>query len=413
MGYKADLAPGSSPVTSAFGLTVEIHSRPTEMAGEWRAFQAHAAGGPHQTYEWIDVWLSAHPASAAVEPAIVICRDAGRCVAVLPFAIRRHFGCATLEWLGADQGNYSSGLFDADYWSAPEAPRASMLLDRILLAFPGVDAVHLADHPADIHGIANPLADLPGVAAPSDGYAFSIGPDWQRQYESRFSARYRRNLKRKLRRLENYGPVRLVHVGETADRLETLATIFDQKSEWFAQRGIADIFADQDIRRFYRALVSAPRAEGNAVRVYELRVGSEIAAACVDLLYGGCYYGLIASTTSGDLSRYGPGNILFHRLVETLAHEGVERFDCGAGENEQKLRWCTERRERRHAIVPVTEKGRLYAAALKGSLIAKTQIKQSAWLLRIANLMRRHRPKLLSSLPLLAGGGTLIVLLET
>lgn len=399
---------------SATGLSIEIHHQLASVASEWKAFQQRAAGGPHQSYEWIKVWLASHPMANLIEPAIAFCRDAqGNCVAILPFGIRRPFGCTTLEWLGADQGNYSSGLFDPAYWRRPEAPSAQALLDELLEAIPGIDAVHLADHPATLADMPNPLSALPGVAAPSDGFAFDIGPDWRAEYEARFSARYRRNLKRHERKLETHGAVGLYRLDGTAERLRALDTLFSQKSEWFVQRGIPDIFASEDMRRFYRTLVTAPLDDSDlSVRVYELRVGDKTIAACIDILHNNCYYGLLASTSSCELARHGPGNLLFHRLVDQLAEEGVARFDCGAGENEQKLRWSTERRERHHVLVPVTEVGRLYAAAMTAGLIAKAQVKQSVWLWRMANLVRRYKPRLLASLPFLAVGGATLILLE-
>lgn len=395
------------------GLAVEMHASLTQVAGEWRAFQARAAGEPHQTLEWVSAWLSAHPDRHSVEPAIALCRDgAGRCVAILPFAIRRRFGCATLEWLGADQGNYSSGLFDPAYWRRGDAPDAAALLDAVLSAIPGIDAVHLADHPTQLHGLPNPLAGLPGVAAPSDGYAFSIAPGWRPEGDDRFGARYMKGIRRNMRRLRKQGEVAILRVEKPAERIAALDTLFEQKSRWFAGRGIPDCFAGEGLRGFYRALVSAPDEGGLSVRLHELRVGDEVAAVSLDLLFGARYDGLIASTASGELARFGPGNILFHRLVEDLSEEGVKVFDLGAGESDQKRRWCTDRRRRRHALAPVTEKGRLYTAALSAKLIAKTQVKRTPWLLRLANAMRRHSPRLLSSLPLLAAGGSLATLLE-
>jgi CelD/BcsL family acetyltransferase involved in cellulose biosynthesis len=80
---------------------------------------------------------------------------------------------------------------------------------------------------------------------------------------------------------------------------------------------------------------------------------------------------------------------LFQRLVEQLANEGIEMIDCGAGEDEDKLRWCTQQRQRLHAIVPVTAKGHAYAAALKAKLSAKLHIKQSPKLWSLAKRLRQ------------------------
>lgn len=390
-------------------LTVEVFDNLEDVRDLWRAFQRIAVGGPHDTWEWNDAW--ARTAGKDDAPLVAVGRDRrGEIIFLLPLTIRNRMGCAVLGWLGAEQGNYASGLFRPDAWAEDGLPRGAALLDCIVASLPRIDAVHLSDQPAEFVTGANPLAGLPGVAGASPGYAFSIGADWKAQYEGQASARYRRNLSRRERQLEEHGPLRLASIDDRPGRLAAIETIFEQKRQWFAERGIADGFADEKTREFFRALVAAPCSDsGFTVGVHELTVGGEVAAASLGLLHGNCFYGLVSTTTPGELRKYGPGNILFHRLVERFAEDGVARFDFGAGESELKLRWSTERRELFHGIVPVSARGLAYGKGLEGALTAKRLIKQSPRAWSIAQRLRQW--KWLSRPAMAVGAGAIASLL--
>ena len=112
-------------------------------------------------------------------------------------------------------------------------------------------------------------------------------------------------------------------------------------------------------------------------------------AANIGLVFQNTLYGFSTCTAYGPMRRHGPGRILFRQTVEHMAQDGIEAIDCGAGEDENKLRWCSEQRTRLHTLVPVTAKGRLYTAALKAELLVKVQIKQSPQLWSLAKRMRQ------------------------
>ena len=81
-------------------------------------------------------------------------------------------------------------------------------------------------------------------------------------------------------------------------------------------------------------------------------------------------------------------------MVEQMSKDGIEMVDCGAGEDENKLRWCTEKRVRQHAILSVTVKGHIYAAVLKTFLLAKLQVKQSPQLWKLTKRLRKWKSTL-------------------
>lgn len=370
-------------------LTIEVHHDVAALRDDWRAFQARANAGPHDTWEWNDAW--ARTAGASTTPLIAIGRTAADGIVFLfPLAIRRRGAYAVLEWLSAEQGNYASGLFLQSAWEKPDLPRGRQLLSQLLKVLPPVDAVHLTSQPNDDSTTSNPLTDLPGMEMASAGYAFPLNADWAAHYEQRFGQRIRADLRRRERRLGEHGDVRLRKVTSDAELVTAIDRMIEDKRRWFANRGINDFLADETLRDFYLMLLRTPaRKDVPHLELFELTVGGQPVAANLGYVHNAVFYGLISSTSDGPMLRYGPGNILFLRLIEHLAGRGIERMDCGAGEDENKRRWCTIKRPRMHTIVPTTLKGHLYTTSLRIKLLAKQRIKNSRRLWKLAKRLRQ------------------------
>ncbi len=382
-------AHNARPAGHEYDLTVEVYNNLDEISELWRAFERSAMGGPHDTFEWNDAWT--RTAAQSSKPLIAV----GRCISgevlfLLPLSIQKHLGCDVLEWLGASQGNYSSGLFHPTAWRQGYAPQGEELLQVILDALPRVDAVHLDKNPEMLGGNCNPLASLPSIGEASAGYKFPIAKDFEAQINEKLSKRHRYKLRRSMRRLADEGEVIFKKVECGPESLEVLKTIIRDKKQWFAERGITNFFEDPAIRSFFETLVQLPdQKDGLSVSMYCLRVDDNIIASNINLIFQNTFYALIISTAYGPLRQLSPGRILFMKTVEDVAKNGIEAVDYGAGEDENKLRWCTEQRMRLHTLVPVSAKGRLYTSALKAELLVKAQIKQSPQLWSLAKRVRQ------------------------
>lgn len=382
-------------------LAIEVFGHSDSIRELWQRFQSRAKGGPHQTWEWTELWLRCHPHRHSVTPQIVVARDRrGECIALLPLAIRQHLKCSVLEWLAADQGNYSSGFFEPEFWSRASAPDSHSFLASILEQLPPVDLVHLADQPDSLQGLRNPMAQLPGVLSASDGYVTDLGGDWRLTYEREFSAPYRREQRRAKRRLADHGGLHLECVTGAGQRRGAIEAILRQKEAWLAERGIPNFLSDDEIRSFYLALADAPeKGSGFGVQIFRLCAGEDMVAGSINVTFRDQFYGLMASTTQGPLRRYGPGRLLLTMAMEKLAATDFACFDLGAGEGDHKLRWATGRRRRSHAIVPVTAAGRLYALVLWAGLSAKSRVKHSPQLWQLISQVRRYRHRAALFLP--------------
>lgn len=375
--------------------TIEVVGDIDAIKDEWRQFQAAAAGGPHDSWEWNEAWLKS--AGAACDPLIVTGRDAsGGLLFLLPLTICLRSGVRVLEWLSSEQGNYASGLFHPTAWQEFDLPRGEELMSRVTAALPPIDVIHLSDQPDTLGEQLNPLGGIPGVPCASPGHILPLSAGWEAHYEAQFSSKQRSRLRNLERQLKAHDPVVIEDVTDATRRLVFLDGMIAEKQEWFAEKGIPDFFAKPGMREFFRGLActhdigSEPR-----LRIFILRAGDDVVATNIGMQFQNRFYGLIASTTSGPLRRYGPGRLLFLKMVECLSAEGLQLIDCGAGEDPDKLKWCTAKRERFHAIAPLTAKGSIYAAALKVAINSKRQIKQTPAAWKLAQRARQLKSAVL------------------
>lgn len=382
--------------TSRSHVGIEVHRDLETVRPLWQAFQEQAVGSPHQTFEWVQTWLHAEARNHLFELCVVVGRDSGgACRFLLPFVVHTAHGYAVLEWAGGQQGNYECGFFARETGAGGASVPFEHIWPDILAALPPIDAVHLACQPTDLDGQRNPLLALPHVPASDPGHAFPLDRDWQKHYETQFSATSRRELRRCERRLADTGDLVFSEARSTADRRVVFRALQKQKRERFSQLGIPDFLANEGVETFFHALFEDRADAGSFVpRVFSLRCGDQILAANIGVRFQDTFYGLLASTTNTPIRRFAPGNILFLKIVAALAEDGITRFDCGAGEDAHKLRWCTERRNRFHTLIPITLKGQLYARLAGLKVSAKRSIKRSPRLWSLAKDIRRLKARL-------------------
>ncbi len=240
-------------------LSVEIHSDLGEIRELWLNFEQIAKGGPHDTWEWANAW--AQTAGKMCKPLIAIGKDASdRVVFILPLTICRHFDCNVLGWLGADQGNYSSGLFDLEAWSANDLPKGNELMHLVLEALPHIDLVHLNKLPVEIGNQFNPLAGIAGIKEASPGHAFPVSADWEAMFNAKFSRSHKHKLRRNERRLADAGSLSLQKIESRTDRLEVLDEIFRTKKNGLPKEALRTFLPMKTRATFSRPWCKRPTA---------------------------------------------------------------------------------------------------------------------------------------------------------
>jgi CelD/BcsL family acetyltransferase involved in cellulose biosynthesis len=153
-------------------------------------------------------------------------------------------------------------------------------------------------------------------------------------YISRKSKKSRYNLKRERTRLEEAGPINLVHVCQaelTESSVERIAQL--QKQSWLSRRGQESLDSP-----FYNEVITALANKDNA-EIFIYAQNSEDIAYILNFYSGNtcyCYY-IGFDEKKADLS---PGKMLMMDNLQKVLDRGITVYDFLYGEGEYKRFWA-------------------------------------------------------------------------
>jgi CelD/BcsL family acetyltransferase involved in cellulose biosynthesis len=343
---QAAVAPcsGEHRREAAPNLTLRIYSDLAVVEAEWRRFERLADCTAFQTFDWLASWHQHIGRRDGVRPAIAVGRYGdGETAFLLPLCVAPGLSTTRLCWMGQELCDYHAPLLAADFWQhvTPDLFLAAwrQLLDQMrgnpLLNY---DWIEFEKMPQIIGGQINPFTYLSVTTNASGVHLLQLGDDWEKFYAAKRSSATRRRDRAKLRHMSEYGEVRFITASDPDDARRTLETLIEQKSRSLARKGIADIFAPAGHREFYLDVASNLKTR-HLVHISRVEIGTTYAAVNLGIVFGDCYYHVLASYDDGEISHYGPG--AFH-LRELMAHAiglGLKRFDFTIGDEPYKLDW--------------------------------------------------------------------------
>jgi D-aspartate ligase len=326
-------------------LSFSIYDDLGDVENEWRRFERAADCTAFQTFDWLAAWQRHIGQRDGVKPVIVVGAFAGGETAfILPLALTQQRGVRRLSWLGQEHCDYNAPLL-APYFLqrisserflvAWQALRAQMQRDPNLRH----DWIAFEKMPQTIGGQINPFTALDVTVNASGAHLTQLGDDWQKFYYAKRSSATRRRDRAKRRHMSEYGEVRFVTTTEIDDARRTMETLFDQKHRTFARRGIPDIFQREGLREFFLDLASNPDIR-HQFHISRVEVGDTWAAANFAILFGDCYYHVLASyEDDAALSHFGPGALHLRELLAHAIKLGLRRFDFTIGDEPYKDEW--------------------------------------------------------------------------
>jgi len=370
-----------APDALADDIRLSVHEELSAVEQDWRDFERRADGTVFQSFDWLATWQRHIGTLASVRPAIVVGRDAGGILFMLPLATRAAGFARELTWLGSGLCDYNAPLlaqgfaerFDRAGFTALWADIAHCLQGNARHRY---DVVNLTKMPAMVGGQPNPMLHLGVTVNPSGAYLTHLTGDWETFYAAKRSSTTRRRDRSKRKRLSESGEVRMINPDSAADILCTLDILMTQKARLFAHMGVGNLFARPGHAEFYRALVSEP-ATRPLVHVSRLDVGTTAAAVNLGLTWRGCYYHLLASYDDGELSRFGPGAAHLHDLLHLAIDRGFRIFDFTIGDERYKRDWCDTEIKLHDHISAATWRGALIAMPRLAGQRLKRWIKQT------------------------------------
>jgi CelD/BcsL family acetyltransferase involved in cellulose biosynthesis len=158
------------------------------------------------------------------------------------------------------------------------------------------------------------------------------------------------NLRRRQHKIEReHGPVSLEVCDDQSGVEAGIGHYSDLESVgWKAQRGTALVRGNRQWRFYCETMASYCRDKRG--RIYVLRFGDDVAAACLAVIADDTAY-LLKTTHNEKMKSVAPGMILRRHFIESLysRERGVRRIEIYGALNESQRPWITGLREMYHA----------------------------------------------------------------
>lgn len=318
---------------------VEVVDRPAFMVAEkeWNALVETTCDEPFYRHEYIRSWIDNFVPAAKLK--ILTGRDhTGKLVAALPLVAERGFLYGLPVRQLVSPTNVHSYRFDLIAEDRQSAARAFF---ETLAADDTWDVIKITDVPEggnawDLYKVALE-AGFPAGSWESQRSPYVPLPASYDSFETGLSAKFKANLRRRRRRLEERGAVTVQRVTggeELQSRLETCFAL--ERSGWKGRKGTAAAQSRQ-IHGFYTGL--ARRAAcGDYFSLYFLMLDGKAIASQYGLTRRGVY-SLVMTCYDEAFKEYSPSHLLLEDVLKLCIARGLSEFDFLGCDLEWKLDW--------------------------------------------------------------------------
>ncbi len=315
------------------------------LADRWERLCEEAGSLPFYRPEWIAAYLKAFETESQV--VLMTASEADRLVAVLPMIRKRSRFAGVPIWKLAGAANIHSSQFDI-LQSPGEAGEAAIpAFWNLFKRMPSWNMLELPLLPGN--GAGMKLIRH----ASKDGYRtmcvrFNEGPILRLQKDGNgrltwldgTSRHFRHELRRYAKILARETGQEPILVRRTDPDRKALEQFYElEASGWKGQEGSA-IRCTPQTRTFYDQ-VARVAAEGGYFCLHSLETNNRMLAAAFSLETADGLYPLkIAHDES--LHRGGPGQVMFHRILEECAARGITQLFFGGGSDPYKMKWTSD-----------------------------------------------------------------------
>jgi len=381
-------------------VNFDIYASLDAVEDEWRRFQHVAECTAFQSFEWLATWQRHIGARDGARPVIVVGRFAdGGTAFILPLAVESRRSVRRLCWLGQDLCDYNAPLLARDFAQRVTPSRFLALWRELLARLQSDRALHcdwieFEKMPHSVGVQRNPFVDLGVMANANSAHITQLGDNWEAFYRVKRSSATRRRDRAKRKRMGEFGEIRFETATEPDDLRRTLDTLWEQKKQIFAHKGIGDIFARPGYREFFADFACNPNSRRLA-HVSRVRIGPTCAAANFAIVFGDCYYHVLSSYCHGEMTRFGPGTLHLRELLAYAIGRGLRLFDFTIGDEPYKLEWSDLRLQLYDYSAAATWRGWPASLLSTARRRVKRFIKQTPLLWRAVSRVRSAMGQLL------------------
>ncbi|UDL91174.1 GNAT family N-acetyltransferase [Mesorhizobium sp. PAMC28654] len=377
----------ASPRPLPGDCAVSVSAASGDALADYGEFCRSALFAPAQSSGWVRHWM----AQVAPDSLIATLTAEGRPVFVLALEISRKGPFRVARFMG---GRHANGNFVAgDPRWLPKADVAAVrtMLAAIRRARSDIDLIALERLLPDLDGIANPLACLPHSPSPNLSLAVDLAGGFDALLARASGKRKRKKHRAQMRKFDAIGSHRRIQA-RTAEEVNWLLDAFFEMKEFrFRKMGIANVFGDNEVRAFFRALFIDALAEDRPSFVlHGLEVAGKLRAITGSSRSGRrliCEFGAIAED---DLGHTSPGDFLFFDNIQEACETGFAVYDFSVGDEPYKRLWCDIETQHFEVLVPLTPKGRVLALVLQQGARLKAFIKHNPTIWKLTKSLRKR-----------------------
>jgi CelD/BcsL family acetyltransferase involved in cellulose biosynthesis len=245
-------------------------------------------------------------------------------------------------------------------------------------ARPDIDVIAFERLATEIGGVRNPLLLLPHMQSPNLSLAVDLTGGFEALLGRASGKRKRKKHRSQMRKFEAAGGFRRIEARTEAETNALLDAFFAMKEVRFRRAGIVNVFADPEVQAFFRFIFAEALKEPKPTFVlHGLEVGGRIRAVtgssrCAERLV--CEFGGIADD---DMAFASPGEFLFFDNIEEACRDGLSVYDFSVGDEPYKRLWCDLEIRQFDALVPLSVKGHVFAAAMRVTTRLKAFVKNN------------------------------------
>jgi CelD/BcsL family acetyltransferase involved in cellulose biosynthesis len=370
---------------------------------EWRHFEQFADCTAFQTFEWLAAWNRNIGSIAGVVPVIAVGYFAnGETALIIPLAVEPGRAVRQLRWFGQDLCDYNAPLLSPDFSHRISSARFVALWHGLCAQIQSdpqthYDLVDLEKMPQTVGSQPNPFIQFAVTPNPSGAHLTRLGGDWEKFYFDKRSSATRRHDRAKRRHMSQFGEIRFVSCATSEDARRTMEQLIEQKSRSFARRGIPDVFSRPGVKELFLDIASND-ALRHLFHISRVDVGGGCVAANFAILFGDCYYHVLASyDDTAPAAQFGPGALHLRELLAHAINHGFKRFDFTIGDEPYKREWADSSLSLYDYSAPASWRGWPASISSLSRRRMKRIIKQTPILWKPASRVRSAIVKLLAS----------------
>ncbi len=169
-------------------------------------------------------------------------------------------------------------------------------------------------------------------------------PDSNEKLLSSLNPKFRKNLQRRLRKLEKeQGKVELKHYSELGSLNEAMEIFFKLHQKRWVRKGEPGVFGTKKAREITMQTIKY-FAEKDWLRLHFLIVNNRPVATSLDLEYGGKMYGHLCGFDP-DYAKYSVGNLLLLKIFKQCIIKKISEYDFMQGDESYKFDWTQKYRQ--------------------------------------------------------------------